>query len=315
MANPHKHDVTDTYVDENEVVDTEVEFGANTDEVQDAEDAAVNTDNATAQEATGATAETDADEKEEAEIAQLDEEIVEEETADRKHKNRESTSEKARKSNRQSTSEKAKEAEEAKKKQLDPLRLRGKNYRTKVALVDKTKLYTPEEALELVKKLSMTKFDGSVELHAKIKGEAVRGTVTLPAGNGKTRKVVVASDDVIEQIGAGKLDFDVLLATPAMMPKLAKFAKILGPKGLMPSPKAGTVTDDPAKVTAEINGGRVEYRADKTGVVHMSIGKLSFTTDKLLENYRVMETILVAAKVQSITLAPTMGPGVRVALS
>jgi large subunit ribosomal protein L1 len=315
MAKAQKHDATDTYIDENEVQDTEFEFGADTDEVTDAEDAAVNIDNETAQEATKQNSETEAEEAVEAEVKELDEEMTEEEGVARKHKNRESTSEKAKKSNRQSTSEKAKEAEEAKKKALDPLRLRGKNYRTKVALVDKTKTYTAEEAIALVKELSTSKFVGSLELHAKVKTENVRGTITLPHGNGKTRKVAVATDEVIEGIAAGNLDFDVLLATPAQMPKLAKYAKLLGPKGLMPSPKAGTVTDEIEKVTAEISGGRVEYRADKTGVVHMSIGKLSFTNEQLLENYKTMENILIASKVASISLAPTMGPGVKVALS
>jgi len=314
MAKAQKHDATDTYIDENEIADQEFEFGADTDVVEDAEDAAVNTDNETAQQASKEADETDAEEAIEKEVAELDQEMVAEEVAANKHKNRESTSEKAKKSNRQSTSEKAKEAEEAKKKALDPLRLRGKNYRTKVALVDKAKLYSVEEAIALVKELSTSKFDGSLELHAKVKGENIRGTISLPNGNGKTRKVAVATDEVIEKIAAGTLDFDVLLATPAQMPKLAKYAKVLGPKGLMPSPKAGTVTDDIEKVTAEISGGRVEYRADKSGVVHMSIGKLSFSTEKLVENYRSIEAILLAAKVVSISLAPTMGPGVKVSL-
>jgi large subunit ribosomal protein L1 len=145
-----------------------------------------------------------------------------------------------------------------------------------------------------------------------VKGEAVRGTVVLPHGTGKTKKVAVADEETIEAIAAGKLDFDVLLATPAQMPKLAKYAKLLGPKGLMPSPKAGTVTDDIEKVKGEISGGRVEYRADKTGVIHLGIGRLSFTTAQLVENFQTIETALGNTKVVTVSLAPTMGPGLKV---
>jgi large subunit ribosomal protein L1 len=208
-----------------------------------------------------------------------------------------------------------KTAEPLPTKVLDPLRLRGKKYKAVAGKVDKKKLYPIEEALSLVQEVSLSSFDGAVEVHIKVKGEGVRGTVVLPHGSGKTKKVAIADDDTIEAIAAGKLDFDVLLATPAQMPKLAKYAKVLGPKGLMPSPKAGTVTEDIEKVKEEIGGGRVEYRADKNGVIHLSIGRISFATEKLLENYRALETVLLSAKVQAISLAPTMGPGVRVQLA
>ncbi|HSI21045.1 MAG TPA: 50S ribosomal protein L1 [Verrucomicrobiae bacterium] len=177
---------------------------------------------------------------------------------------------------------------------------------------EKNKVYSLEEGVALVKELSFSKFDGAVEAHIKVKGDAVRGTVVLPHGTGKTKKVAVADDATIEAIAAGKLDFDVLLATPAQMPKLAKFAKVLGPKGLMPSPKAGTVTDDIEKVKNEISGGRVEYRADKTGVIHLSIGRLSFKDEQLVENFRTIEAALGSAKVVTVSLAPTMGPGIKV---
>ncbi len=243
------------------------------------------------------------------------EEVAEEaaEEGERKHKNRESTSEKAKK---------AAAAREAKgleptpvKKQLDPLRLRGKKYRAVVHEVDKNKLYPAAEALELAVKTSYTKFVGSIELHVKVKNDAVRGTVTLPHGTGKTKKVAVATDDVIEAIAGGKLDFDVLLATPAQMPKLAKYAKVLGPKGLMPSPKAGTVTDDIEKASAEIGGGRIEYRADKNGVVHVSLGRTNFPIDHLLTNYQTVIQLLISNKVVTASVASTMGPGVKIAVS
>ncbi len=239
---------------------------------------------------------------------QVAEEVVE---VERKHKNRESTSEKAKKAAAARAA--AGEQPVAEKVQLDPLRLRGKKYRAAVAEVDKNKLYPAAEALDLAVKTSYTKFVGAVELHVKVKNDAVRGTITLPHGNGKTKKVAVATDEVIESIAAGKIAFDVLLATPAQMPKLAKFAKVLGPKGLMPSPKAGTVTDDIEKATAEISGGRFEYRADKNGVVHVSIGRTNFPVDHLLENYQAIIQLLVSNKIISVAVSSTMGPGVKIA--
>lgn len=292
------HDPLLDQEDENALEDIEVEQVTQTGEVLSPEEAAMHTDTETALE------------------ADLDNEpTIEEEKkqdADRKHKNRESTSEKAKKSTKQSTSEKAKLAEEEHKKQFDPLRLRGKKYRTKASELDRNISYPLAEAIELVKKASYSKFDGAVEMHIKIKGEGTRGTVVLPHGNGKSRKVAVATDEVLEEIAAGKMNFDVLLATPAQMPKLAKFAKVLGPKGLMPSPKAGTVTEDIDKVKDEISGGRVEYRADKNGVVHLSVGKISFKNEQLEENIKAIQQVLISAKILGISLAPTMGPGVRV---
>ncbi len=282
----------ETIQDEAVFEDQAVEAETDTAEVHAAEDSAMNTDNETAT------------------AMEMEGEEVE---ADRKHKNRESTSEKAKRA--AAEREATKDTPAALAKVLDPLRLRGKKYRAVVALVDRTKRYTPEEALALVKELSTASFDAAVELHIVTKGEAVRGTVVLPNGNGKTRKVVAATDEVLEELAAGTFNFDVLLATPAQMPKLAKFAKILGPKGLMPSPKAGTVTDNIEATMAEINSGRVEYRADKTGVIHLSIGKVSFSTEKLLENYNVLMQALVTAKVMSIVAAPTMGPSVRVVVA
>jgi len=292
-------------VNGSEEAEQELEAIIGAGEVRSAEESAVNTDTEVALEATNKTEET-------AEERALEDELAAIEPAN-KHKNRESTSEKAKKA--AAVREKKGLDPEAPKKQLDPLRLRGKKYRQVVSLIDRSKEYSVEEAVELVKKTSISKFDASVEFHAHMKSDAVRGTLVLPHGTGKTKKVAVATDDTIEAIAAGKLDFDVLLATPAQMPKLAKYAKVLGPKGLMPSPKAGTVTDDIEKATAEIGGGRVEYRVDKTGVVHLAIGRVSFKNEALVENFRAVEQALGAGKVASISLASTMGPGVRVALA
>jgi large subunit ribosomal protein L1 len=298
MDDTVKHDPLQQTEDENIIEAEEIEAETDTAEVRPAEEGAVHTDTEIALEATEATV------------------GGPEEVADRKHKTRESTSEKAKRAARERKARGEQVSESgAPLKQLDPLRTRGKKYRAKVGLILKDTAYPIDEAIELVKQTNIATFDAAVELHVKIKAENVRGTVVLPHGNGKKKRVVVADDVVLEEIAAGKFDFDVLLSTPAMMPKLAKYAKALGPKGLMPSPKAGTVTDDIEKTKAEIEGGRVEYRADKTGVVHMSIGKVSFSADQLKENFSAIEQALTSSKIMAISLASTMGPGVKVQVS
>jgi large subunit ribosomal protein L1 len=295
------HDPLDQNLEENTAMDMVMEEITDSDPVVAAEESAINTDTETALEATEAALPDPAAD----DVATTEEEP--------KKKRRESTSEKAKKAAAQRVAKG--EPEVAPTKKLDPLRLRGKKYRAVISKVDRSKQYPVAEAIALVKELSISKFDGAVEVHIKVKGDAVRGTVVLPHGTGKTKKVAVADEETIEAITAGKIDFDVLIATPAQMPKLAKLAKVLGPKGLMPSPKAGTVTDDIEKVKAEISGGRVEYRADKTGVVHLAIGRISFSDEQLLENYSTLESVLISHKIQSISIAPTMGPAVKVTLS
>ncbi len=279
------HDPLEQNLEENTAEEMVFEEILDAGEVTPAEESAINTDTEVALEAT--------------------------EEAAPKKKNRESTSEKAKKAAATRVA-KGLSAEPLATKQLDPLRVRGKKYRAVVLKVDKNKVYTLAEGIALAKELSTSTFDGALEVHIKVKGDAVRGTIVLPHGTGKTKKVAVADDATIEAIAAGKLEFDVLLATPAQMPKLAKYAKLLGPKGLMPSPKAGTVTDDIEKVRGEIGGGRVEYRADKTGVIHLSIGRLSFKDEQLVENFQMLENALGLGKIVTVSIAPTMGPGLKV---
>lgn len=188
-----------------------------------------------------------------------------------------------------------------------------------IAQVDKKKTYSLAEAIELVKKTSYTKFDGSVDVHvrlttAKKNDDAVRGTVTLPHGTGRERRVVIITEEMIEKIEKGWTDFDVAVATPDMMPKLAKLAKVLGPKGLMPNPKSGTVTPEPEKVAEELKGGRVEFKADSLNNIHQPIGKVSWDAAKLTENFQTFVGALPKSRIKSVTLAPTMGAGVKVAL-
>lgn len=205
--------------------------------------------------------------------------------------------------------------------------------------------YTIDEAIELVEKLPKAKFDESVELHVKLgvdskqADQQVRGTIVLPHGTGKTKKVLVLArgekataaeaagadyvgdDDMIAKIASENwLDFDTVVATPDMMPALGRIAKILGPKGLMPNPKAGTVTQDTAKAVAEIKAGKVEYRLDKNNIIHTSIGKVSFGKEKIKENYTVLMDAIVKAKpaaakgtyLKSVAVSTTMGPGIKI---
>lgn len=208
---------------------------------------------------------------------------------------------------------------------------------------DKTKTYTIAEGAALVKKTANAKFDETVEIHVRLgvdpkqSDQNVRGTVNLPHGSGKSKRVVVVAKgeklreaeaagadlagdaDVIEKISKGWLDFDVLVATPDAMKDLTRLGKVLGPKGLMPNPKAGTVTFEVGRTVKELKAGRIEFKLDPAGLVHTSVGKASFTAEKLADNTKAVMHALVAAKpaaskgqyVQSVTLASTMGPGVK----
>lgn len=205
-----------------------------------------------------------------------------------------------------------------KKRVIKNIRSRSKKYRTAKDKINKNENYKIEEAIKLVKSLSYAKFDATVELHIKLaatkKGEimAMRGTVKLPCGAAKQSKVVVAMDEIIEKIEKGKIEFDILLATPAMMPRLAKVAKILGPKGMMPSPKSGTVTDDPQKTMEELSSGLVEYKTDAHGNIHMSVGKVSWDDEKIASNIAAIIHLLPKKNIVSATLSTTISPGVKI---
>ncbi len=211
-------------------------------------------------------------------------------------------------------------------------------------LVDSNKLYSVEEAADLVKQTAKAKFDESVEVHIRLgidpkqSDQIVRGTVLLPNGIGKTRTVFVVakgekqteaekagadkvgSTDLIEDIAKGDLNFDVLVATPDCMKDLSKVAKILGPKGLMPNPKSGTVTFDIGRTVQELKKGKVAYKNDSFGIVHCSVGKASFEKDKLVENIKTLVSAVLKAKpsaakgqyVKSISVSSTMGPGIYI---
>ena len=220
---------------------------------------------------------------------------------------------------------------------------RGKKYQQSAKLIDKTKNYTLKEAIELAIKTNPAKFDASVEIHARLgvdprqADQNIRTTLVLPHGNGKSVRVAVfapldvcktakaAGADIAEDeeflklLEKGTIDFDVLISTPQYMPKLGKFARVLGPKGLMPNPKAGTVTNDIEKAVKESKAGKVEYRVDKQSIVHIGVGKVSFGADKLVENAEAFFGSLKAQKpaslkgsyVKSVFITTTMGPSIQ----
>lgn len=220
---------------------------------------------------------------------------------------------------------------------------RGKKYREVAQLIEADREYTPEEAVELVKRVSTSAFDGSVELHMRLgidprhADQTVRGVTVLPHGTGKQPRIIafaqgeaareaeqagadaVGGEDLAKRIQEGWLDFDVVVATPDMMRSVSPLGRVLGPRGLMPNPRTGTVTPDVGKAIDEIRKGRVEFRVDRTGIIHVAIGKISFDQKQLLENLTSMIDAVIRAKpsgargtyVRSVSLSPTMGPGIH----
>jgi large subunit ribosomal protein L1 len=220
----------------------------------------------------------------------------------------------------------------------------GKKFRGAEKLVEKDRRYSPEEACAVVKKTATAKFDETVEVAVKLgvdprhADQMIRGAVVLPAGTGKTQRVavfargekqiqakeagadVVGAEDLVERVQGGFMDFDVVIASPDMMALVGRLGRVLGPRGLMPNPKTGTVTPDVAKAVSDAKGGKIEYRTEKAGIVHAPIGKASFTPEQLHQNLTTVVEALVRAKpasakgiyMQSITVSCTMGPGVKV---
>jgi large subunit ribosomal protein L1 len=221
---------------------------------------------------------------------------------------------------------------------------KSKNMRAALEKFDATQLYPVEEAVKLAQEASFTKFDATVEvaynlnIDVKQSDQQIRGAMVLPNGTGKTARVLVfaqgdkakeaeaagadfvGSDDLVQKINGGWLDFDVVIATPDMMALVGRLGRVLGPRNLMPNPKTGTVTMDVAKAVDESKGGKVTYRADKAGIVAVPIGKVSFDADKLVGNLKALHTVIVAAKpaaakgtyITSLTVTTTMGPGVKI---
>lgn len=218
--------------------------------------------------------------------------------------------------------EKKQKAEERKEKKAERATARkrprhGKKYRKAAENVEKDKEYPLAEAIDLALKTNPAKFDATVELHVRLneKEKNIRGMVTLPGGVIKEKKVLEVTDENVDQViadvKAGKTDFDTMIADLKVMPKLAQLAKVLGPKGLMPSPKAGTAVADVKKAAEEMRGGKVEYRADKQNIIHMAIGKISFGEEKIKQNYQAILDHL-PKRIESIFVTTSMGPSVKV---
>ncbi len=254
--------------------------------------------------------------------------------------------EKAAREERKKAPVKAEKAEKPKVEQKPPrsrVERAGKKYREAIKQIDKTKSYNLAEAVDLAAKTSGAKFDATVEMHINLavdpkqSDQNVRDTVVMPHGTGKSLKIAVfaegddvdqakkagadiaGSDDLLAALDKEKIDFDVLISTPALMARLGKYARLLGPRGLMPNPKSGTVTSDITKAVKEAKAGRVEYRVDESGIVHLGIGKVSFGPQKLLENAQTVVSSIRAAKpasvkgtyVKSAYVTSTMGPSVK----
>jgi large subunit ribosomal protein L1 len=223
----------------------------------------------------------------------------------------------------------------------------GKKLVEALKKVDRLKLYEPREAIELIKELAFAKFDETVEVHIRTgvdprhADQVIRGSASLPAGTGKTRRVVAfaqgdkireaeeagadvaGAEDLVQRIQGGWLDFDVAVATPDMMGLVGRLGRVLGPRGLMPNPRTGTVTPDVGRVIREVKGGRIDFRVDKTAVIHMPIGRVSFEPDKLIQNLGAAVDAVVRAKpsaakgvyIRTITITTTMGPGVKLEIA
>ena len=221
---------------------------------------------------------------------------------------------------------------------------KAKKYQDAAKQVEAGKAYTPDDAVALVKKIDFAKFDATVEvaynlnIDVKQADQQIRGAIVLPNGTGKTQRVIVfaegeqakaaeeagadlvGSDDLVQKVQDGWLDFDVAVATPPMMAKVGRLGRVLGPKGLMPNPKTGTVTMDTAKAVNDVKAGQVAYRADKAGIVHAPIGKVPFADAKLVENFKALNDTILKARpasakgtyIQSLTVTSTFGPGVKV---
>jgi large subunit ribosomal protein L1 len=215
-----------------------------------------------------------------------------------------------------------KKTEEAPKQEKKPTKkykkkkaFHSQKYLTLLAEVDRTKTYGLKEALELLEKLQRKSFDETVELHVNTLTPGVSGQITLPHGTGKKTRVAIASDALIAEVEKGIINFDVLVAEPAMMPKLARVAKILGPRGLMPNPKNGTISPKPEEVAKKYEGGQITFRTEaKAPIIHLTVGKMSFGPEKLSQNIEALIAAIKKSNIVNLTLKSTMSPGLKISV-
>lgn len=214
-----------------------------------------------------------------------------------------------------------KKKETVKRKTVEKKQIHSKKYLAVASLVDKNKIYALNEAIKLLEKLKRAKFDETVELHINTTEKGISGSVTLPNGTGKEVRIVIANqaedakavDDLVKRIEAGQIDFDILIATPDSMSKLARVARFLGPKGLMPNPKNGTVTPKPEEAAKRYQGGQVNFKTEaKFPILHFAVGKVSFGEDRLVENIKAALDAIQTKNIKTLTIKSTMSPGIAV---
>lgn len=213
------------------------------------------------------------------------------------------------------------EKEDTKKKGETPVvrklkkKTRGKNYQQAKKAIDKNKKYSVKEAVSLLKKIKFGKFDETVELHLNVREVGLKGEVTLPYGTGKQKRVAIVDEEILKKIEKGKIDFDVLITHPQYMPKLVKYAKILGPKGLMPNPKNGTISQNPEEVAKKFQSGLIRFKTEsKFPIIHQIVGKTSFSEEALVENIKTLILAINSSEIKSAYLKSTMSPSIKLNL-
>ncbi len=205
-------------------------------------------------------------------------------------------------------------AAKPKKSKFAKAKKRSANYSAKAMEVDKNKTYSIPQALEILRKVKMAKFDETVELHINTTEAGISGRVRLPHGTGKELRIAIANDDILAEVESGKINFDVLIAEPSAMPKLARVAKVLGPRGLMPNPKNGTISDNPEDAMKKFQGGQISFKTEsKVPLMHLTVGKISFGEDKLSDNIRAIIEAIKKDRIRKVTLKSTMSPGIKIA--
>lgn len=256
-------------------------------------------------------------------VSTLGSEEAEKEQAEKARKRREAKAQKKAQEETTAGEEKASKADEQEETsdsgrlppQLRRKKVVGKNITKAKKQVEEDKEYSLEDALKLIKKMSYVNFDETIELHANLKSKGLKGEVTLPHGTGKEINIAIADDKVLSAIEAGKIDFDILISTPDMMPEVMKHARVLGPKGLMPNPKNGTVSDDPKTAAKKLKGGSFHFKGEpKFPLLHQAVGKKSFTDKQLTENIKELLKAVNMKNVTDVYLSGSMTPSVKVQL-
>lgn len=210
---------------------------------------------------------------------------------------------------------KTKKKSESKDSKSPKKHSRSKRYITSAKLIDQDKAYPLKKAISLLRQVSLSRFNASVEAHLNVKDQKLSGEIPLPHGSGKKLKIVIADDKLLKQLEKGKIDCDILLAKPKIMPQLAKFGKLLGPKGLMPNPKNGTLTNDPEKKAKELSKGKIQYKTEKQApIIHLVFGKMDFKNTQLIENFQAIINTIGPTKIKKAVIKSSMSPGIKVAL-